>query len=232
MSRNSLIAVIFFIAAVAGIAIWQLTPGPQPGPATGGGTTTAGGQTGQTGANGQTGQTQPEVMDLRVAGGQWRLNCPETGSAPAPAANEDDAADEDAATTAAGGNASDTKRCRIGYRITTAEAEPKFLAAALFVYAGPERKPVLILTFRPQAKLDQDVFLRVDNQQPTKLPRGRCNDKYCAVEVQLTAEGVNMLKQGNTAYISWVNGQGQRVRAPIALASFAPRLEELARAGQ
>jgi len=229
LSRNSLIAVIFFIAAVAGIAIWQLSPAPQSGPVTGGGTTTAGGQTGQTGANGQ---TQPEVMDLRVAGGQWRLNCPETGGAAAPAPDADDAADEDAASTAAGGNTSEPKRCRIGYRITTAEAEPKFLAAALFVYAGAEQKPVLILTFRPQAKLDQDVFLRVDNQQPTKLPRGRCNDKYCAVEVQLTADGVNMLKQGNTMYISWVNGQGQRVRAPVALATFAPRLEELARAGQ
>lgn len=229
MSRNSLIAVIFFIAAVAGIAIWQLSPAPQPGPAAGGGTTATGGQTGQTGP---TDQTQPEVVDLRVAGGQWRLNCPEADGTTTAPADADDAADNDAATTAAGGNASEPKRCRIGYRITTAEAEPKFLAAALFVYAGAERKPVLILTFRPQAKIDQDVFLRVDNQQPTKLPRGRCSEQYCAVEVQLTADGVNMLKQGNTMYISWVNAQGQRVRAPVALASFGPRLEELARAGQ
>ncbi len=229
MSRNALIAVIFLIAAIAGVAIWQLSPAPQPAPgpaAGGGGTTATGGQTGPAG------QEQPEVMDLRVAGGQWRLNCPETQPAPTGGATEDDAADNDAANTADGGNTSEPKRCRIGYRVTTAEAEPKFLAAALFVYAGADRKPVLILTFRPQAKLDQDVFLRVDNQQPSKLPRGRCNDKYCAVEVPLTAEGVSMIRAGKTMYISWVNGQGQRVRAPISLANFASSLDELGRAGR
>ena len=110
--------------------------------------------------------------------------------------------------------------CQMQQEIRLQGDRARVAAIARVRLFGPERTPFLLLLLPPNAETDLGVIYAVDEAAPLKIRVRECTPQNCVAALQLDADRLDALRQGNRLAVGFKVG-GTSIAAQIALDGFA-----------
>lgn len=91
----------------------------------------------------------------------------------------------------------------------------------------PQADPQFLVRVPLGVILTEGLGVRIDEQEPIRLPFMQCMPNGCQIVVPIEAETVDRLKAGNTLHISFVLPGTDRIVAPFSLKGFTAGFDAL-----